>query len=673
MIIPAQLLLLHTSLQLQLQLLCCIFWKNNASAFNIGLTAANSSARRRPTNSGSSLFVSSNFHNRRTSVSPTIAVAQTMRRRRRRLHTNNAIVKHNKAFDLFGACRHSYCCCAHTTTADMNDEIASTSNYSSLSFKVGIVGAGAVAYGTASLLSSLNHDAMLWSPSSSSSSTDSNTRTLQSTGAISHSFTVRTTTSPRQLIISNDGIILLALPANGHKTVMETLSPYIIDHLLSSNSNVMNDNDNGVNKYSNDNDGIAVMHIIISSHASLGAVYFLQVLRNECHRRVAMQMQPARQCGVNDNNIDDTATMKLQVVDTIMKRIKITAWGTTVITARKVSNTIVHIPSVRTVVDYCTVPTSPPPSSTTTTTTTTITTSSIDSTTPSVTTKIKTTTKQELLMNDDGYNLCTILFSSQQTKIQFQKRAGGLLAITLSNLNPQNHLGIVLGNMSRMDIAPVPPPPDVYTTTKSTIHENDDKTTPSSPPWYQCVNVTPNIGRLMEALDVERLAIAQALDINVRTIHEHYSWSFGIPMKTPINNGGDDESTSTISEETTATTATMRDLSISEMNQQMHYYLHNDVLGPATPNTRYVIEDVPYGLVTTVLLGRLVGKIALLHESGIHILSAMYGQDFMIENDLLCGLGLLSPPTKTEGTVEKNVPSLESWKRMAYSGSFSEQ
>jgi opine dehydrogenase len=542
----------------------------------------------------------------------------------------------------------------------MNDEIASTSNYSSLSFKVGIVGAGAVAYGTASLLSSLNHDAMLWSPSSSSSSTDSNSRTLQSTGAISHTFTVRTTTSPRELISSNDGILLLALPANGHKTVMETLSPYIIDHLLSSNSNVMNDDDNGVNKHSNDDDGIAVIHIIISSHASLGAVYFLQILRNECHRRVAMQMQPAKQCsGVHDDK--DTSTMA-QIVDTIMKRIKITAWGTTVITARKVSDTIVHIPSVRTVVDYCTVPTSPPPSSTTTTTTT----SSIDITTPTAVRSI--TTKQELLMNDDGYNLCTILFSSQQTKIQFQKRIGGLLAITLSNLNPQNHLGIVLGNMSRMDIAPVPPPPDVYTTTKSTIHEQDDKTTPLSPPWYQCANVTPNIGRLMEALDVERLAISQALDINVRTIYEHYSWSFGIPMKTPINNGGDEESTSTISEETT----TMRDLSISEMNQQMHYYLHNDVLGPATPNTRYVIEDVPYGLVTTVLLGRLVGKIALLHESGIHILSAMYGRDFMIENDLLCGLGLLSPPSTTEGTAEKNVPSLESWKSMAYSGSFSE-
>ena len=613
MFIPTRLLLLlYTSLQLrQLMLLLngCIIWKT-ASSFNLCRTLIFSARE--------SLLLVSNirFHGRRTSVSPTIAVAQmTMRRRRsrRRLHTNNAIDRHNKAFDLSGACRHSYCYYAHTT-ADINDE-TSSSSMASLSFKVGIVGAGAVAYGTASLLSSLNHDAMLWSPSSSSSSTssssgeDSNSRTtiLQSTGAISHAFTVRTTTSPRELIISNDGVLLLALPANGHKSVMETLSPYIIDHLLSSNGTVMNDHTcNYVD------DELAVMHIIISSHASLGAVYFLRLLRNECHRRVAM-IQTAKQCSAHDAK--DTA-MKAKV-DTIMKRIKITAWGTTVVTARKVADTIVHIPSVRTVVDYCTVPTSPP-SSTITTSSINVATTAMRSittkTTNTTTTTTTTTTKRELLLNDDGYNLCTILFGSQQ-QIQFQKRAGGLLAITLSNLNPQNHLAIVLGNMSRMDKAPIPPPP-VYTSTSTIIHEEDDKvydsdcrllkstsTTSSSPPWYQCANVTPNIGRLMEALDVERLAIAQTLDINVRTIHEHYSWSFGIPMKTPMNNDGGDESTSTIKEETTPT---MRELTISEMNQQMHYYLNNDVLGPATPNTRYVIEDVPYGLVTTVLLGRLL-------------------------------------------------------------------
>jgi len=134
----------------------------------------------------------------------------------------------------------------------------------------------------------------------------------------------------------------------------------------------------------------------------------------------------------------------------------------------------------------------------------------------------------------------------------------------------------------------------------------------------------------MEALDTERIAIAKALGIEVRTIHEHFSWSFHVPMETL------DEDASSADE--SSSPPKMRPLTVSEMNQQMHHYLKNDVLGPSSPNSRYVLEDVPYGLVLTILLGKLVNKPAVLHESGIRILSAMYGRDFMEENDLLDGL-----------------------------------
>ena len=70
---------------------------------------------------------------------------------------------------------------------------------------------------------------------------------------------------------------------------------------------------------------------------------------------------------------------------------------------------------------------------------------------------------------------------------------------------------------------------------------------------------------------------------------------------------------------------------------------------------------MPYGLVLTVLLGKLVNKPAVLHESGIRILSAMYGRDFMVENDLLRGLGLI---LEDEGD---GIPSLDMWREMAYS------
>jgi len=87
-----------------------------------------------------------------------------------------------------------------------------------------------------------------------------------------------------------------------------------------------------------------------------------------------------------------------------------------------------------------------------------------------------------------------------------------------------------------------------------------------------------------------------------------------------------------------------RPLTVSEMNQYMHHHLDGvDVHGPETPDTWYVLEDVPYGLVTMVLLGRMVGRPAILHESGMRILLAMYRSDFMNENELLHGLGLLLP------------------------------
>ena len=66
----------------------------------------------------------------------------------------------------------------------------------------------------------------------------------------------------------------------------------------------------------------------------------------------------------------------------------------------------------------------------------------------------------------------------------------------------------------------------------------------------------------------------------------------------------------------------------------------NGGTGPATADSRYVTEDVPYGLQLTAVLGRLVGQKAKLHEAGIEIFSAMYNRDFTNENTLLNALEL---------------------------------
>ncbi|EPX76651.1 NAD/NADP octopine/nopaline dehydrogenase family protein [Salipiger mucosus] len=341
-----------------------------------------------------------------------------------------------------------------------------------MSCKVGIAGAGSIAFGSAALLHQNGHDPMLWSPSGASTRVLADAP-LTATGAIEAEFSPRVATSAQQLAEENDAI-LIALPAYGHKAVFDALAPHIRDG----------------------------QHIIVSSHASLGALYLMQLLE-------------AR--GV---------------------QAPITAWGTTAVTGRRGEGATVKVNTVRKKVDLCTVPEP---------------------------------------RSDCALAVCTRLFGDV-----FVPREG-LLAISLSNLNPQNHLGIALGNITRMERGET---------------------------WSQGQNVTPKVGALLEALDAERLAIAESLSLQTKTIFEHFSLSFHVP-----------------------------EASVSEMNQQMHAQ-GNGGTGPATADSRYVTEDVPYGLQLTAVLGRLTGHRAELHEAGISIFSAMYGRDFAAENELLNALEL---------------------------------
>ena len=273
-------------------------------------------------------------------------------------------------------------------------------------------------------------------------------------------------------LIDNNDIIIIAIPGYGHKVVMDEISLYINQH----------------------------QHIIISSHLSLGAIYLNKLL----HKK----------------NI----------------KIPITAWGSTIVTGRRIKENIIKINTIRESIDLCTVPD---------------------------------------YSSNFALDVCHKLFGKR-----FKTR-DGLLAISLSNLNPQNHLGIALGNITRMEHGEV---------------------------WSQGQNVTPKIGSLLEKLDLERLMIAKELGVKVKTIFDHFHLSFHIPKA-----------------------------SIYEMNQNMHKR-GNGGIGPNTAESRYVIEDIPYGVQFTILLGRLVNKPAILHESGMAIFSAMYNRNFSKENKLLNAL-----------------------------------
>lgn len=278
----------------------------------------------------------------------------------------------------------------------------------------------------------------------------------------------------RKDLVAGAEALVIALPAYGHKTVLDAIAPHITPGQI----------------------------VIFSSHASFGALYLSRLLA-------------AR--GVT---------------------VPIVAWGTTAVSGRQLSPTSVNVNTIRKQVDLATVPASE---------------------------------------SAKGLSICQSLFGDR-----FLDR-GSLMAIALSNLNPQNHMGIALGNMTRME---------------------------RGESWSQGQNVTPNVGRLLEDLDRERIAIASKLGLEVRNIFQHFHLSFHVPMS-----------------------------SISQMNQEMHE-AGNGGSGPTTADSRYVTEDVPFGLVMTAKIGRLAGHPAELHEAGIRIFSAMYGRDFTAENDLLTALDL---------------------------------
>ena len=217
--------------------------------------------------------------------------------------------------------------------------------------------------------------------------------------------------------------------------------------------------------------------------------------------------------------------------------VSIAAWGTTVTTGRRLEGPAVRVSNIRDQVDVAALPTS------------------------NIDTMLK---------------LCTALFGDR-----FVPRAD-LIAVSLSNVNPQNHLGMALCNFTRI--------------------ERGEK-------WANWSGLTPAVGRLIEALDAERLTVAAAFGASVRSVRDHFHLSFGVPQG-PVGDAG--------------AILAARDATP----------------GPASLETRYITEDVPFGLYPSTLLGRIAGVPMPLHEAGIAMFSALYGKDFRADNDLLPGLGL---------------------------------
>ncbi|MBT2336311.1 NAD/NADP octopine/nopaline dehydrogenase family protein [Variovorax paradoxus] len=157
------------------------------------------------------------------------------------------------------------------------------------------------------------------------------------------------------------------------------------------------------------------------------------------------------------------------------------------------------------------------------------------------------------------------------------------LASALANVNPQSHGPLAVFNWTRIERA-----------------ENW--------PQYHCM--TPGVARAIEALDLERRAVASAFGIELGPIEEHFARSFG------------------------TASARLKDIA-AELHAQ-----RGGPPGPVSTDTRYVSEDMPYGLVFVEALGAIAGVATPATRTIVDAASLASGTDFRQRNDLLAPLGL---------------------------------
>ena len=157
------------------------------------------------------------------------------------------------------------------------------------------------------------------------------------------------------------------------------------------------------------------------------------------------------------------------------------------------------------------------------------------------------------------------------------------LAVSLVNVNPISHVPLALANLTRIERAEV---------------------------WTQYDNMDGAVSKMIVAVDHERLAVAQAFGLEVRSIEEHFHYSFGVP--------------------------------IADLGTQSRA-VHENVgspRGPVSLDSRYFTEDVPYGLAFYAAMGRIVQVPTPCTDACITLASVACGRDFGRENAMTAALGL---------------------------------
>lgn len=156
-----------------------------------------------------------------------------------------------------------------------------------------------------------------------------------------------------------------------------------------------------------------------------------------------------------------------------------------------------------------------------------------------------------------------------------------LLASTLANINPIAHAAEVIPNLTRMDRGEA---------------------------WQLFGNFTGVVANMAEALDRERLALARRLGFALPTLAQHYERSYHVK-------GGP----------------------LNEMAQAIEERGAGP-LGPSLLAHRYVLEDVPFGLVFLERLAQVSDVPCPTLSACITLLEAGYKQSFRDQNFLMTSL-----------------------------------
>ena len=125
--------------------------------------------------------------------------------------------------------------------------------------------------------------------------------------------------------------------------------------------------------------------------------------------------------------------------------------------------------------------------------------------------------------------------------------------------------------------------------------------------------ITPSVGRLIDAVDRERLAVAEALGAKTMPFVELF-WRMGY------------------------TTDAARDTGLA---YEAFHRSEPDrwIMAPTSLNHRYLLEDVPYGHLVYSELGRLAGVATPTIDHIIHLASVILGRDFRAEGLTLAKMG----------------------------------